>query len=438
MNGRFGVNYWKLWSASVISNFGDGVAQVAYPWLASLVTRDGFKLGLVVLAGRLPWLLFSLPAGVITDRVDRKRLMVWMDAFRSALTAGVVWLVFANVDALSVAQEGGATPANDGVLLVALVLATFLFGVAEVLRDNTAQTMMPSVVDRSVLEKANGRLWAAEVVMNQSVGPPLGGVFIGLALALPFLVHSGTFAISAVVLATMAGTFRPAKAKARGTTTFRGDMAEGFRMLWSHSVLRPLAITLGVFNATAMMSNTTFVLFAQELLGLDAAGFGLLLTSGAVGGVLGALAASRVAGRLSRGTALFVSMSVFGGTQAIIGLFPSAILAWSMMALATFFVMVWNVITVSLRQRIVADEFLGRVNSVYRFFGWGMMSIGALAGGALVSLSGPMVGRDWSLRLPFLVTAGIQILMLVYSIPRFNTRRIEEAEALAPGDGPPA
>ncbi len=435
MSQKFGANYWKLWTASVVSNFGDGVSLIAYPWLASLITRDGFKLGLVVLAGRLPWLLFSLPAGVITDRVDRKRVVVGMDAFRAVLTAGVVAVVAANTGVL---DDPGTPVPNESFLLLVLIAATFLFGVAEVLRDNTAQTLMPALVEKNQLESANGRLWAAEVVMNQSVGPPLGGVLIGIALVLPFVVHSATFAISAVILATLAGSFRTPVKEAEQRPTFKADLAEGFKFLWSHSVLKPLAIALGVFNATAMLANTTFVLFAQDVLDLGATGFGFLMTSGAVGGVLGALAASRVANRLSRGTALFASMIVFGSTQALIGLFPSAILAWALMALATFFVMVWNVITVSLRQRIIPDALLGRVNSVYRFFGWGMMSIGALLGGALVSVTGPLVGRDWSLRIPFLVTAGIQLLMLLYAVPRFNTRRIEEAEQAAEGEGVPA
>ncbi len=438
MSQKFGANYWRLWTASVVSNFGDGVSVVAYPWLASLVTRDGFKLGLVVLAGRLPWLLFSLPAGVITDRVDRKRLVVGMDVFRAALTAGVVAVVLANTSVLGDAELTGVPPPNQSFLLLVLVAASFLFGVAEVLRDNTAQTLMPALVSREQLEGANGRLWAAEVVMNQSVGPPLGGFLIGIALVIPFAVHSVTFAVSAVILATLAGSFRTPVRVDQKRPTFRADLTEGFKFLWSHSVLKPLAITLGVFNAAYMVTNTTFVLFAQEILDFDATEFGLLMTAGAVGGVAGALAASKVAGKLSRGTALFVSMVVFGGTQLAIGLFPNGILAWGLMVLGTFFVLVWNVITVSLRQRIVPDGLLGRVNSVYRFFGWGMMSIGAIVGGTLVSVTGPLVGREWSLRLPFLVTGVLQVLMLFYAVPRFNTRRIEEAELAAEGEVQPA
>jgi MFS family permease len=112
----------------------------------------------------------------------------------------------------------------------------------------------------------------------------------------------------------------------------------------------------------------------------------------------------------------------------VTGLTSSAIVVWSMFLVSSFFVVVWNVITVSLRQRIIPDRLLGRVNSVYRFFGWGMMSVGAIIGGALVSLSDPIVGREWSLRSPFLAAAALQLLVLLYALPRINSRRIAEVE----------
>ena len=430
---KLGPNYWKLWSASVVSNLGDGVAVVAYPWLASLITRDGFKLGLVVLAGRLPWLLFSLPAGVITDRVDRRRIMVWMDILRAVLTAGVVLVILANqVELNSFASDQVPLP-NETVLLVVLIVATFLFGMAEVLRDNSGQTLMPALVDQTVLEKANGRMWAAEMVMNQFVGPPLGGFLLGVGLAVPFYLHTGSFVVSAVLLMLIVGQFRARTVSdvEQPRASFWADLKEGFAWLWSHPVLRPLAIALGTLNASSTMAMTTYVLFAQEVLGLEATAFGILLTAGAVGGVVGSLMAARIASRFSKGTALFLSMTVFGMTTIVIGLTSSAVLVWLMGAFATLFVMVWNVITVSLRQRIIPDYLLGRVNSVYRFFGWGMMSIGALLGGAMVSLSDPSVGREWSLRLPFLIAGGVQLLMLFYAVPRFNSQKIADSESAA-------
>lgn len=428
MSKKLGSNYWKLWTASVASNFGDGVAMVAYPWLASLVTRDGFKLGLVVVAGRLPWLLFSLPAGVITDRFDRRKLIVAMDLFRSLLTFGVIFLVLANQSDLVVS---GLFPLpNENLLLFALIAATFLFGMAEVLRDNSAQTLMPSIVDKAQLERANGRLWGAELVMNQFVGPPVGGLLIAMALVIPFVVHTGTFMISALILITLVGTFR-APEREGPRPTFGADLKEGFKWLWAHPLLKPLAITLGIVNASAMMAQTTFVFFAQDVLQLEPARFGLLLTAGALGGLAGSLGAPKVASKFSKGVALFMAMIVFAATQVVTGLAGSAVLVWFMFLVGAFFVAVWNVITVSLRQRIIPDGLLGRVNSVYRFFGWGMMSVGAIIGGLMVSVLDPVIGREWSLRAPFLAAAAVQVLLLIYAVPRINTRRITEAESAA-------
>lgn len=430
---KLGKNYWKLWTASVTSNFGDGMAQIAYPWLASLITRDGFKLGLVVLAGRLPWLLFSLPAGVITDRVDRRKLMIWMDVFRSLLTFGVALVVLANQRVLTLAGVSQVPLANEDLLLVVLIAATFLFGMAEVLRDNSAQTFMPSLVDKTLLEKANGRLWGAEVVMNSFVGPPIAGLLLGAALVLPFFVHSGTFLISAVLLTLIVGRFRPDTGPEKAKASFRVDLREGFRWLWHHHLLRPLAITLGAINAAWALTQATYVLFAQEILGLGAAAFGLLATSWAIGGLTGSLLAPRIADRMGKGPALFTSMVVFAATALVVGLASSAVLVWVVSIVQSIFVMAWNVITVSLRQRIIPDRLLGRVNSVYRFFGWGMMSIGAVLGGVIVSVTDPAIGRDWSLRAPFLIAAGVQFLLVIYALPRINSASISAAEAEAVG-----
>ena len=157
---RLGRNYWKLWSASVVSNVGDGVAAIAYPWLASAITRDPVLIALIAVAQRLPWLVFSLPAGVITDRLDRKKIMLWSSVFRTVLTGLVALAVLASSDSLPSASEiaNGVTGDSNMALYVVLVVASLLFGMAEVLFDNSAQTILPAIVEPEGLEKANGRL----------------------------------------------------------------------------------------------------------------------------------------------------------------------------------------------------------------------------------------------------------------------------------------
>lgn len=413
---RLGKNYWKLWTASVTTNFGDGVATIAYPWLASTITRDGFKLGLVVLAGRLPWLVFSLPAGVITDRVDRRKLIVAMDLARGALTLGVAVLVVSAMPVLS-----------ENAMLGALIVASLLLGMAEVLRDNSAQTILPAIVTPENLEKANGRMWGAEMVMNSFVGPPVAGLLLAVAFALPFFVDAGTFFVAAALIMSISGDFRPKEAPK--VHSVRADLKEGFAWLWGHDLFRPLAITLGILNGTAAAAFATMVLFVQEILGLEATAFGLLLTAGAVGGVVGSLVADKVAGRLGKSRSLMLTLIGGSLTLVVIGLTSMAPLVWAMEVVSAFLGVVWNVITVSLRQRAIPDHLLGRVNSVYRFFGWGMMSIGALIGGTLVTLSQPVLGREWALRLPFLVAAGIQAAIFLYARPRLTPERIAQTEA---------
>ena len=389
-----GAGYWKLWSASVITNLGDGMSAVAYPWLASAVTRDPVHIALIGVATRLPWLLFSLPAGVITDRVDRRRLIAVMDWFRAALTLAVAVAVLAGQsvipDPIDVAAGTADPPAVAGLYLALLYVSALLLGSAEVLRDNAAQTLMPALVSTEDLERANGRLWGAEMVSNSFVGTPLGGILAGIALSLPFFIDAGSFAIAAALVFAIGGSFRAAEAGARAG--MRAELAEGLRWLWRNVLLRNLAIFLGVANALSTMAFATYVLFAQESLGLDAGGFGVVLTGAAVGGIAGSLAASPLSRWLGPGASLFLSLGGSALGYVLVAVTDQAWVVWLMMAATTFLAMVWNVITVSLRQTIIPDRLLGRVNSVYRFFGWGMMPIGAAAGGAVVWLVETMGG----------------------------------------------
>ncbi|MGB7859920.1 MAG: MFS transporter [Acidimicrobiia bacterium] len=441
MSQRFSPNYWKLWTASVISNMGDGVALIAYPWLASALTRSGFHIAAVAVVSRLPWLLFSLPAGVITDRVDRRKLAAWMDVIRFVVTFGVALAVLSSQSELSspeeVASGAASVPGNAGMLLGVVYLAVLLLGTAEVLRDNAAQTLMPSLVNKEVLEKANGRLWGAEMVMNSFVGPPLAGLLIAVAFALPFFVDAATFAVAAALVFMIAGQFSPRLTRGAESAEpqFWAELKEGVSWLWRHPLFRPMAIALGVLNGTFMMTMATLVLFAQEVLDLDATGFGLLMTGVAAGGVIGSLVAHTVSRKLGQGGALFVAILTMAMTILIGGLTSSFWVFWTMGLLSALTSVIWNVITVSLRQSLIPDQLLGRVNSVYRFVGWGMMPIGSLLGGLLVTGLEPVVGREWALRGPYLITAAITFGLYFYCLPRLNSSKINQARENAQVSG---
>ncbi len=430
-----GANYRKLFTASAISNLGDGVAGIAYPWLASAITRDPVLLSLVVVAARIPWLVFTLPAGVITDRVDRRKLIGWMDAFRFLVTALVATIVATNVGSLALPDATAFVPPPGQVGWLALLYASaLLLGFAEVLRDNAAQTLMPAVVAPKHLETANGRLWGAESVMNNFAGPPLGGFLIGFALALPFFFDASTFAVSAVLIFALSGAFSPQREAEAGKPTFLADIKEGVRWLFAHPLLRDLSIVLGVMNAMLTAAFATAVFFVQEVLLLDAARFGILMTGGAAGGVLGSLLARRISTTLGSGTSLIVVLAGSALTLGGIGFSSSWPVVWVLFAVNAFLGVVWNVITVALRQTIIPDRLLGRVNSVYRFFGWGMIPFGSLIGGILVAVSEPAWGRTTALRVPYWFAGTGFLILFVLAVPRFTTSKIEAARAASADD----
>lgn len=441
-----GINYWKLWIASIISNLGDGVSTVAYPWLASAVTRDPIHIALVTVATRLPWLIFTLPAGVITDRVDRKRLVAWMDVLRFLFTLGVAITILRSQSELAspdlIASGTAPLPSNSAFLLLTIYVAALLLGTAEVFRDNSAQTLMPALVQEENLERANGRLWGAEMVMNSFVGPPLGGFLLAAAFSLPFFLDAGSFAVAAALVFAIGGKFMARKTaeelaeeEEQSKPSFWAELKQGVRWLWHHELFRPMAIALGIMNGMFTLAIGTYVLFVQEILDLNAAAFGALMTAGAAGGLVGSFAASKISKKIGQGASLFSAIAASALTLLVTGLASSAWVVWAMFAVGSFFAVLWNVITVSLRQALIPDRMLGRVNSVYRFLGWGMMPIGSLLGGVIVAVSEPLMGREWSLRVPFLFAAAVLVALYFYALPRLNSSMIAAAKTGASTQG---
>jgi len=401
-------NYRKLFTASAITNLGDGVSALAFPWLATLITRDPALIAFVAFAGRLPWFLLSIPAGVITDRYSRQRLMVQADLFRLVLTLGVIALIYS--------LPSLPPPDSAGGYILALSGLAFLLGAGEVLRDNAAQTALPSVVGKGDLERANGQIWSIEQIMGAFVGPPLAGVLIALAVPAPFALDAITFGVSAWLIARMAfAPRRPAPKRSAWVA-----MREGISWIKAHPTVLRLAIMLGVMNALAMTSLTMLVLFSQEVLGLGAFGHGMLLTAGAAGGVLGGLLGPGIAARLGNTRSLHLALIVFPLVFVAIALSSNVWIVAAALFVEMFVGILWNVVTVSYRQRIIPDDLLGRVNSIYRFFGWGLSPIGALLGGWIVVLVEPELGRIIALRAPFIL-AGIGMAGLwVYGLFRLR------------------
>jgi MFS family permease len=405
--------FWRLWTASTISNLGDGVLLVALPLLASRLTRSELSIAFIGVAAALPWLLFSLPVGAFVDRIDHRLLMVRADVFRTLV-----------VGALTIAV------ASDNAQMWMLWVAAACLGVAEVFFDNASQAMVPAIVPIELLEKANGRRFAAEIAANSFVGTTIGSVLFVAAMWLPFGFDALTFAIAALLVSTIhiASTPRPVASEAR--RPLRTDIADGLRWLSGHKVLRGLALAASLSVLGMQMTAAIFVLFAQDLLDLSDRWYGLLIAIGAIGAVGGGLVAERLTKRLGSLRIIYGTVILWILCMFAEGFWPRlwvSAIATTAMAFGTT---VWNTVTVSLRQRIVPANLFGRVNSVYRWLVWGSISIGAALGG--------IVAREFGLRAPFFMGAGFGVVALITLFFSITPHSLAEVTApLATADDTP-
>ncbi len=429
---KLSASYWKLWGATTISNLGDGIVAIAYPWLASAVTRSPLLIALSAVISRLPWLIFTLHAGVITDRFNRKRIIVAMDIVRGLLTFAVGVFVYLERDSLPALNElTSLTSLETNYMLYSVILMTgFLFGLAEVLRDNCAQTLMPAIVEDKDLEKANGRMWSAESLANSFIGPPLGSFIIATAVFLPFFVDAVTFFVAAALIAGMKPTVKSFEPQAKSDPiNFRLEIKEGFSWLWNHDLLRPMAIILGLLNGIASLSAAVYILFAQEVLNTSVFIFAILGTATAFGGILGGLLGPKVSEKIGSGRSLAIALFVMPFGALLIGFASKWYLVWVLVFFQTFAGVLWNIVTVSLRQSLIPANLLGRVNSVYRFFAWGTIPIGTLLGGGIVFALEGVIGREMAFRSVYFIGAGFGFILFVYAIRVLTTEAIDKARS---------
>ncbi len=397
-----GRRYWRLWTSSGLSNVADGIVKVAMPLVAVKYTQSPTLIAGLAFALSLPWLLFALPAGAFADRWDRRKVMLGANGARALLLGAL----------------------GIGLLLGfgsiwALYVIAFCVGTAETLYDTSAQSFLPNIVDRDQLSLANGRLYAAELTANQFIGPPIGGVLVAVGAAAAFLTPVALWVLAIGALSMVRGSFRTER---RGRTTLRSDIAEGLRFLWGNTVLRTLAVMTGVSNLAMTAGGAVLVLY---LVGPQSPGrltdpqYGLLMTAVAVGGLVGSLIADRVERRIGRSRSLVLTIV---GSAILAGIPALTANSWAIGA-ALFIggvtVVIWNVIVVSLRQRIAPDRLLGRVNSGYRLVAWGTLPLGAVLGGVLANLFG--------LRAVFAV-AGVLVLSLLALIPLVSDQAMDAAE----------
>ncbi|MFF5181208.1 MFS transporter [Micromonospora sp. NPDC000316] len=384
---RLGARYWRLWSSSAVSNLADGIVKLGLPLVAIGYASSPALIAGVAVAFSLPWLLFALPAGALVDRLDRRRVMLAANSLRAALVGAL---------ALVVALDAGS--------IWLLYVAAFSAGVAETLYDTSAQSILPQLVPRELLPRANGWLNAAERTANQFIGPPLAGFLVAGGAAVGLAGPAGLWAVAVGALFLVGGRFRVER---ESRTSLRADIAEGLRFLWHHRLLRTLAVMVGGSNFTTSAIFAVLVLYAVgpgSAIGLTEPGYGLLLTALAAGIVLGSLVAARIESWIGQARALGVSVVACAGIVGVPAVSANPFVIGAVFFVGGILLATWDVITVSLRQRVTPDRLLGRVNSGYRLLAWGSLPLGAAAGGLLAELFG--------LRMVFAIMGALALTLL--------------------------
>jgi predicted MFS family arabinose efflux permease len=364
---RLGSGFRWLLASSWASNLGDGIAVAAGPLLVASLTRDPLLIALAALLHWAPPLLFALYAGVLSDRLDRRRIVIAADGLRV-----VVLLVLV------------ATMLTGHVTVAVALVALGLLSTAEVFADNTASTLTPMLVHRDHLAIANSRLMAGFITVNQLAGPPIGAALFAAGRAWPFvaqavLLAAGVLLVSRIVLPVQGpGEARPASRAWH-------DIVEGFRWTLHHAAVRTLALTILIFNVTFGAAWSVLVLYAQQRLGLGAVGFGLLTTVSAAGGLLGTGLYGWITRRVSLGNVMRAGLIVETLTHLALAVTRSA---W--VASAIFFVFgahafIWNTTSMTVRQRAVPSQLQGRVASVNTICVYGGLVVGSAVGGLLAT-----------------------------------------------------
>ncbi len=379
-DGRLGARFVKLWAASTTSALGSGLTVIAAPLYVASRTSNPLIVSGVTGAAWLPWLLFALPGGVLVDRVDRRRLMVVIDWIRVAAMVALATAVLTRHGSIAL-----------------LYVVVFVINTGEIVFRSASQAMIPAVVPRARLERANGWLVGGDMLMQGMLAGPLAGFLFAVAVSIPFFVNAGTYVASAVLISLVAGTYRSSprlaaaalgRSEAGALRSVRAEIAEGFRWLMGQRLLRTMAILIGLLNVTLTAATAVLVLLARERLGLGSVGYGLLFTCLAAGGILGSVIGDRLIGWVTATWTIRIGLLIEAGMHLALATSRNAyFIGFALFAFGVHGAL-WTIVGASLRQRLTPPEMLGRVGSTTLFVAAGGNCVGALLGGVIASSFG--------------------------------------------------
>ena len=356
-------------ASSWATNLGDGIALAVGPLLVASLTRDAFFVALAATVQWLPPLLFGLMAGALTDRLDRRLIVLSVDLLRAAV---LVVLTLAVV--------------TDHVSIAVVLTTLFVLSTAEVFADNSSQTLMPMLVAREDLALANSRLQTGFITMNQLAGPPVGAALFTAGAAWAFGAQAVVVALGAVLVTRVA--LPPHGREPGRSTRLRHDIAEGFRWVLHHAAVRTLVLTIFSFNITFGAAWSVLVLYATRRLGLGEVGFGLVTTVSAVGGLTGTVCYGWITRRVRLGDLMRIGLVIETLTALALALTTSPWVAMPVFVVFGAHAFIWGTTSVTVRQRAVPLALQGRVGSVNLVGVFGGLVIGSTIGGVLAQRAG--------------------------------------------------
>jgi MFS family permease len=390
-----GPSFNRLWSASLASNLADGIFKTSAPLLAATLTKDPIVISLMAALVMLPWLLFAIPIGGIVDRIDRRLLLASANAVRFLMAAYLATMI-----------------ALDLITIPVLYLVVFVFGIAEVLYDTTAQSMIPQILKPKNLERGNARLEVGAVTVGEFIGAPISGILFAVAIAIPFFVGGAGVLLAGILVLTIPGNFKKLmqlneNQEPMAQTNFWSDIRFGISYLYNHKVLLKLVLftsTLGFFWAA---TGSTMVLFLTQTLEVTPAFFGFVFTVPAIGAIIGSITGPKVSAKYGRTNVMAFAIVTSSAITVATGLSPTMYFFLAFGLINAITITWWNILLMSSYHQIIPNELFGRIHGTRRTLVWGMMPIGSIAGGVIA---------QFGLRMPYLIAGSISLLIAVIGI----------------------
>jgi MFS family permease len=391
----FSSGFNRLWSAAIASNLADGIGRTAVPLIATTLTRDPALIAGLTAVTFLPWLLFGIPAGMLLDRVDRRIAMAVANTLRFAVAALLSVLI-----------------ATDELTIWWLYVCVLLFGMGETVFDNATTTVVPSLVTRDQLDRANGRMQSAEIVVQNFIATPIAGFLFAVALGLPIWLTGSGFLIAGLLAlaipAAAARGYSAARTPLDGEVEApRPSFGAVVSFLLHQRFLRNMIVLTSVTASAFAFAQGSVVLLLLQTFSVPAAAIGVVTAAVGAGALVGALTSSIFVERFGRGRVMFSAILVGGLGLLGVGLMSNVFIAIGAYAIGAFGVAVWNVPWGALRQAIVPTDMLGRAMGIIRTIGWGLTPVATVLGGFVARID---------LRLPFVIGGGLVVVLALVAV----------------------